>query len=201
MNYKELTEQELLGLLIGEKKEEFVAEHLMETFDNLPDLLLHAAEEELLQVKGIGPSRVKQLLAVSELIRRLNSTPKTIKAIKSPFDVQEACRDMRYLKKEHFRIILLNTKNHIISMDDVSIGTLNASLVHPREVFILAVKKAVSSIVLVHNHPSGDPYPSQEDLLITKRLIESGNILGIKIIDHVVIGDGSFYSFNEHGQI
>lgn len=201
MNYKELTEQELLGLLIGEKKEEFVADHLMASFDSLPDLLLHAAEEELLQVKGIGPSRVKQLLAVSELIKRLNRASKPLKAIKSPYDVQEACKDMRYLKKEHFRIILLNTKNHIIAMDDVSVGTLNASLVHPREVFSLAVKKVAASVILVHNHPSGDPAPSQEDLQITKRLVDAGNIIGIKVIDHIVIGDSVFYSFNEHGNL
>ena len=110
-NYKELTEKELLGLLINEKKEEFVTEHLLESFDSLQELLIHAAEEELLQIKGIGPRRVKQLLAVSELIRRVNSTAKSIKSIKSPSDVQEVCKDMRYLKKEHFRVIMLDRKS------------------------------------------------------------------------------------------
>lgn len=201
MNYKEYSEKELISLLIGEKKEEFVADQLLQTFGNLPDLLLHTTEEELLQIKGVGPSRVKQLLAVSELLNRLNRVPKSIKSIKSPFDVQEACIDMKYLKKEHFRIILLNTKNHILAIEDISIGTLNASLVHPREVFSLAIKKAAASIIVVHNHPSGDPNPSKEDLNITKRLVDAGGIIGINVLDHIIIGNSGFYSFKEHDMI
>ena len=105
--------------------------------------------------------------------------------------------DMRYLKKEYFRILLLDVKNQILAKEDISIGNLNSSLVHPREVFHSAVKKSASSILLVHNHPSGNPEPSDNDLEITKRLVMAGEILGISVLDHLIIGDGRYVSLKE----
>ena len=108
---------------------------------------------------------------------------------------------MRYLKKEVFKGILLNTKNHVLKSTNISIGSLNSSIVHPREAFSDAMKCGISSIIFAHNHPSGDTEPSKEDIEITKRLVEAGEILGIKVLDHIIIGDGRFLSLKERGWI
>ena len=107
--------------------------------------------------------------------------------------------EMRYLDREHFRAILLNTKNHVLRVETIGIGTLNSTAVHPREVFKLAVKYSAAAIILVHNHPSGDPTLSRDDLEVTKRLVEVGKVLGIDILDHIIIGDGKFVSLKEKG--
>jgi DNA repair protein RadC len=107
--------------------------------------------------------------------------------------------DMRYLKKEHLKVVFLNTKNIVIDSKDISIGSLNASVVHPREIYSEAIRKSSSSIVICHNHPSGDPAPSQEDINITKRLFEVGKIIGIDLLDHIIIGDNCFVSLKEKG--
>jgi DNA repair protein RadC len=103
--------------------------------------------------------------------------------------------------KEHFKLIILNTRNKIITITHVSTGTLSASLVHPREVFRDAIRHSASSVVLVHNHPSGDPEPSEEDLRITRRLVDAGKIIGIDVLDHIIIGKDTFRSFKEKGLI
>jgi DNA repair protein RadC len=108
---------------------------------------------------------------------------------------------MRFLKKEHLRVIMLNTKNCVISTEDVSVGSLNASIVHPREVFCEAIRKHAASIIICHNHPSGDPTPSNEDISITKRLKECGKIIGIELLDHLIIGDGIFISLKDKGVV
>ena len=107
--------------------------------------------------------------------------------------------EMRYLEKEHFKTILLNIKNHVISIEDISIGSLNSSIVHPREVFKPAIRRSSASILLVHNHPSGDPTPSREDIEVTARLVEAGKILGINVLDHVIIGSNAIISLKEKG--
>lgn len=107
--------------------------------------------------------------------------------------------ELRYKKKEYFKVLLLNTKNHVISREEVSVGSLNASIVHPREIFAVPLRKSAASVILVHNHPSGDPSPSQEDLEVTRRLVDAGSILGIAVRDHIIIGDGCFFSFKEKG--
>jgi DNA repair protein RadC len=158
--------------------------------------------EELRKAKGIGRVKALQIKAVMELSKRvsaslINSNKVTIK---SPSDVGTLLmEEMRHLKKEVFKVILLNTKNHIIKYLNVSIGSLNASIVHPREVFSEAVKAGCSGMLLVHNHPSGDPEPSREDIETTQRLVNAGNILGIKVLDHVIIGDGRYISLKEQG--
>lgn len=157
--------------------------------------------QELMTIEGIGKCKAAQILASVELGKRTVSCSSTYKyKICSPNDVSNLLMEnMRHLKKEHFRVLLLDTKNQIISMENISIGDLNSSIVHPREVFKMAIKKSSASMILVHNHPSGDPKPSKEDVSITNRLIECGKILGINVLDHVIIGNGRYISFKEKG--
>ena len=165
----------------------------------LPDYTL----EELQEIKGIGLAKAVQIQAALELGKRMSSTlrPENL-LLSSPQEVAGfLMEEMRYYRKEYFKIILLNTKNHIISVEDISIGSLNSSIVHPREIFNLPVKKSAASIILVHNHPSGDPSPSREDLEVTKRLVEAGILLGINVLDHIIVGEGKFLSFKEKGLI
>jgi DNA repair protein RadC len=165
--------------------------------------LLHDLSlEELRSVKGIGKVKALQIKAVMELTKRMSSATvignKLV--ISTPNDVSRLLmEEMRYLKKEVFKIILLNTKNHVLKTLDISVGSLNSSIVHPREVFSEAVKAGCSGILLVHNHPSGDPEPSREDADTTERLVKAGAILGIKVLDHVIIGDGRYISLKEKG--
>ena len=156
---------------------------------------------DLKQVKGIGEVKATQVLALAELATRFNSFKSGEEHIvSSPKDVSNyMMRQMKGLKKEYFKLIMLNTKNIIISVKDISIGNLNSSIVHPREVFIEAIKLSSASVILCHNHPSGDPTPSKEDILITKRLKECGTLLGIEVLDHIIIGNETYISLKEKG--
>ncbi|WP_313164455.1 DNA repair protein RadC [Sedimentibacter sp.] len=152
--------------------------------------------------KGISDAKAAQLMALSELSKRISTLKIERIKISSPSDAAVVMmEEMRYYKKEYFKIILLDTKNNITKISEISIGSLNSSIVHPREVFSEAVINSASSIILVHNHPSGESEPSHEDIVLTNRLDECGKILGIKILDHIIIGDGVFYSFKEEGLI
>lgn len=198
LNYKMLSNEELLKMLIMEKEGENVVEELLAQFTSLPDILLDADEIELMSVKGVGSKRVQQIKAVGELSRRLYRKSTNGYKITHPKDAADlVLPEMRFLKKEYLRVIMLNTKNCVISTEDVSIGSLNSSIVHPREVFCEAIRKHAASIIICHNHPSGDPTPSNEDISITKRLKECGKIIGIELLDHLIIGDGIFISLKE----
>ena len=159
--------------------------------------------EELCEIKGVGLAKASQIIAAVELGKRIALTSKTNNyKIRTPDDVNNLLmEEMRYLKKEHFNIILLNTKNEVIAVENISIGSLNASIVHPREVFVRAIKRNSSSIILEHNHPSGDPQPSNEDISITKRLIEAGKLIGIEVLDHIIIGDNVYISLKERNMM
>jgi DNA repair protein RadC len=159
--------------------------------------------EEFAALPGIGKSKAIRLTAVFELSRRLSTQISAEKPIvKTPDDAAALVMDeMRHLDREHFRVLLLNTKNSVIEIDKVSVGTLNESLIHPREVFRNAIKKGAKSIILVHNHPSGDPTPSTNDIEITKKLFEAGKIISIEVLDHIIIGDGRFVSLKAKGVI
>ena len=161
--------------------------------------LSHVTVEELTKIKGIGQCKAAQIIAAIELGKRLSSSSGDDKLkVDSPLVIAELLmEEMRYLTKEHFKIAILDTKNQIISIENISIGNLNASIVHPREVFNIAIKRSANSIILVHNHPSGDPTPSTEDINITHRLIDAGNIIGIKVLDHIIIGDNKYISFKQ----
>lgn len=200
VNYEELTDKELLGILINEKKGENVSENIFQEFITLPEILLNSAEEELIKIKGIGYKRILQIKACYELAKRLQQKEsREKKIIKSSRDVSDLLMfEMRYLKRELFKIILLDTKNTVICIETISIGSLNASIVHPREVFNLPLRRSANAVIFVHNHPSGCTEPSVEDIATTNRLLEAGNILGIKVLDHIIIGDGNFLSFKEH---
>lgn len=156
--------------------------------------------EKFKSYKGINDVKAAQLMAVAELSKRISTLKIEKIKISSPSDAAVVLmEEMRYYKKEYFKIILLDTKNNIKRVSEISVGSLNSSIVHPREVFSEAVVNQASSIILVHNHPSGESEPSHEDIILTNRLDECGKILGIKVLDHIIIGDGVFYSFKEEG--
>jgi DNA repair protein RadC len=159
--------------------------------------------ELLLGFHGISHAKAAQLMAAVELGKRVSRLDYDDRfKVTSPQDIANyLMEDMRYLKKEHFKIIILDTKNKVLDVCTISIGSLNSSIVHPREVFHEAVKKSAASILLVHNHPSGETQPSREDINITKRLIEAGELMGIKVLDHIIIGDGVYLSFKEENII
>ncbi len=165
--------------------------------------LANCTVEELREIKGIGESKACQIIAAVELGNRLSRSQLELKkTIKSPKDVIDIfINDMRFLEKEHFKVVFLNTKNEIIAFETISIGSLNASIVHPREVFNRAIKKSSAAVILLHNHPSGNPEPSKEDINITRRLIEAGKIIGIEVLDHIIIGDGDYFSLKENSLI
>ncbi len=199
-----LSAQELLALIIGrgvsKKSVMNIAQELLVKFGNIK-AISEATIEELSQIKGIGFAKAAQIKACFELGKRQDLEPE-IKDfdIKDPQSVVKAIRaSIKDKAKEHFKLILLNTRNKIIGISTVSIGSLNASIVHPREVFKDAIMHNAYSVVLAHNHPSGDPEPSEDDLTITKRLTEAGKILGIEVIDHIIITKTGFFSFKEKG--
>lgn len=196
-----LTDAELLAIIIrtGSRSETSVslAQRILkkEQLTSMIDISI----EELKTVKGVGRVKAIQIKATLELGKRLVYFRKTDKVyIKTPQDVSDfLMEDMRFLNKEHVKTLLLTTKNELIKVVDISIGSLNSSIVHPREVYNEAVKCRCASIILVHNHPSGDAAPSTEDISITKRISDAGKILGIELLDHIIIGDKVFTSLKE----
>lgn len=199
-----LSHAELLAILLrtGTRRESAItiAQRILGQSGGLRGLA-DSGVEELVEIKGVGPAKAVQLKAAIELGRRMSASrlSETV-VIRSPQDAAELLTEqLRYLQKEHFVCLFLNTKNHVIAQETLSIGSLNASIVHPREVFRAAIKYSSASIVCAHNHPSGDPSPSPEDIAITKRLVESGQIIGIDVLDHIVVGDGRFVSLKEQG--
>ncbi len=153
--------------------------------------------EELTGVQGVGPERARKLLASAEIGRRLWSEPSEAPLVRGPETVFDLCRDIRTANREHFVGFYLNSRNMVLRREIISIGSLNASIVHPREVFHPAIAVSAASLILAHNHPSGDPTPSEEDLAITRRLVEAGRIIGIDVLDHVVVAKEAYASFKE----
>ena len=159
------------------------------------DKLFDCSLKELQKIKGIGPSKAMQVLAMAELGKRYNQSKNPIKKISCAEDVFDYFHErLKDKKEEHFYILMLNTQNIIIGEQLISKGILDASIIHPREVFKPAIRNSASKIILVHNHPSGDPNPSVEDEEITRRLIEAGEGLGIKVVDGVIIGKDKWES-------
>lgn len=158
---------------------------------------------ELAQIHGLGKAKSAELKAALELGRRSVSVdPMSRPVVNSPQDVAHmVMEEMRHLDREHFRVLSLSTKNHVLGISPISIGSLNSSLVHPRECFKEAIRRNSNAIILLHNHPSGDPTPSKEDIEVTRRLADGGKILGIEVLDHVVIGDNRYVSLKERGVI
>jgi DNA repair protein RadC len=195
------TIKNLFAQTLSERPGSYIVEELFSRFPSIADLM-SVTEQELMQIKGIGKVRAKQILAALELAKKLNVPEQTPYIIRSPRDVaQLLIPEMRYLQVEHVVALFLNTKNGVIAQETIYIGGLFSSILHPRELFKAGIKRSCASIIVVHNHPSGNPTPSPEDIQITKRLVESGNIIGIDVLDHVIIGGDQFYSLKEHGLI
>ncbi|MEO0083668.1 MAG: DNA repair protein RadC [candidate division WOR-3 bacterium] len=198
-----LSAQELLAIIIGRGSPKQsvmkIAQELLTTFGSIK-AISNATIEQLDAVTGIGPAKAMQIKACFELAKRKNLEPENNQDayIETPKDVVNIIsKELADKTKEHFKIIMLNTRNKVIGVSGISIGTLNASLVHPREVFKAAIDHCSASIILVHNHPSGDPEPSDDDLIMTKRLVDSGKLVGIEVIDHIIIGKNGYYSFKD----
>jgi DNA repair protein RadC len=199
-----LSSQELLALVIGRgipgKSAIHIAQELLTRFGSVQGVS-RATVEELSGVRGIGPAKAAQLSAAFELGRRQDLEPDVGQySIKDPESLVKAMRKgIQDKAKEHFMLVLLNTRNKVIAIRTISVGTLNASLVHPREVFKDALMHSASSIILVHNHPSDDPEPSDDDLTLTRRLKDAGRLMGIEVLDHIIITRSGYTSFKEKG--
>ena len=162
--------------------------------------LASVAYDELRKISGLGPAKACEILACFELGRRLLKG-KVSSLFLKPEDVWKELKDIRGLKKEHFVIFYLDSRNQEIKREIISVGSLNANLVHPREVFEPAVKNLAAQVILAHNHPSGNPEPSRDDLEINRRLVEAGKILGIEVIDHIIVTRTGYLSFKEKNLI
>ena len=199
---EKLSNSELLAILLGSgKKGENVVElagKILKRFraDRLPYL----AFDELKDYPGLGPAKSCEIVACFELGKRLLKGKKARIYLK-PKEIWEELKDIRDNKKEHFVIFYLDSRNQEIKREIISIGSLNANLVHPREVFEPAVRNLAAQIILAHNHPSGSLEPSEDDLAITKRLVEAGKIMGIDVIDHIIVVKNGFLSFKEKNLI
>ncbi|WP_175477756.1 RadC family protein [Halobacillus alkaliphilus] len=201
-----LSNQELLAILLGSgtKRESVMdlAQRLLIHFEGIL-LLKDASLEELTAIRGIGVAKAVLIMSAIEIGKRMQQMkPVERYMIRSPEDGADfVMEEMRDLKQEHFICLFLNTKNQVLHRQTIFIGSLNASIVHPREVFKEAVKRSAASIICAHNHPSGDPTPSQEDIQVTRRLQECGKMIGIELLDHLVIGDQKFISLKEKGYL
>lgn len=199
---KYLTTAELLALIIrtGTKKRTAVelAQKLLSFYGGLEGLQ-DLSCEELKKIKGIGTAKAAQINAVTELSRRISALSNEKRdLVSNPIQAADfLAGEMRFLKQEVLRVILLDVKNKVIAAPEISRGGLSSSIVHPREVFKEAIRRSSAAMILVHNHPSGDPTPSADDLSITKKLVKTGKIIGIEVIDHIIIAGDKYLSFKE----
>ncbi|EFI83556.1 RadC family protein [Listeria grayi] len=202
----QLTITELLAILLetGTKEDSVLslANKIILKYKSLGDIK-DLTIEELRSINGIGLAKATKIMAAIEIGKRIclqSESEKNNIAIRSPQDaVSIVLPELAFLFQEHFHCVLLNTRNQIVHRQTIFIGSLNASIVHPREVYGLAVRKSAAQIMCFHNHPSGDPTPSPEDIQVTKNLAKAGDIIGIPLIDHIIIGKGSFTSLKEQG--
>ena len=197
-----ITLEELIAVILRVAPDSHAVKEITARY-NTARSLHQASKEELMAITGISGSKATQLKAAMELGLRIATAPHDNKqSLTSPSDVyQLLLPKLQFLDREHFLVVLVNTKNRVITIDTVSIGALSSSIVHPREVFKNAIKVSAAAIILAHNHPSGDPTPSREDLEVTKRIVQAGEIIGIRVLDHIVIGDSGFFSFKEKGLV
>jgi len=200
-----MSAQEILALIIGRgisgESVMVTAQRLLGRFGNLKGLAA-ASLEELSGVRGIGLAKAAQLKAAFELASRVESyADKAVKpVIKTPDDVAEVVRSkLKGKKKEYFLALLLDTRNQLIRLAEISVGSLDGSIVHPREVFKEALAASAAAVVFVHNHPSGDTEASEDDVSLTRRLTEAGKIMGVEVLDHIIIGDGKHLSLKREG--
>jgi DNA repair protein RadC len=200
-----LSAQEILALILGRgvagESVTVTSQRLLSRFGNLKGIS-EASIEELSEIKGIGLAKASQIKAAFELAKRLEASTDTEKkpVIKTPEDVMELLGSrLREKKREYFLAVLLDTRGRLIKTSEISIGSLDSSIVHPREAFKDAVSASAASVIFVHNHPSGEPEPSEDDIRLTRRLAESGEIIGIAVLDHVIIGNREIKSLKREG--
>ena len=200
-----LKDDELLAILLRTGREGKnvleVAKQILRKYSK--KRLFKMKYEDLSKIKGIGPAKACIILASQELVKRaLKIQDETLPIIHSVKDIVAQAVYLRDRTREHLMTIYLNARNEMVwKKQSTFIGTLNANIVHPREIFAEALKQNAASVILVHNHPSGDPEPSEDDLEITKRLIEAGKIMGIDVLDHIIITKSKVFSFKEKGLI
>lgn len=198
-----LSPAELLAIVIGTgiagASALDIGTRLLRHFGSLAGLA-GASVEEVQAIPGMGEAKALQVLAALELGRRLLEPAPARRVVRSAADVAAVCAPMRRLDREHFRVILLNTRHEILDVVDVSVGGLASAPVHPREVFKEAIRRSAASVILVHNHPSGHPEPSRDDVMITEQLRAAGRLVGIEVLDHLIIGERTYTSLREQRQ-
>ena len=196
--FSELSDEELLSTFIPKD----VANKLMKEYQSIYGVVMNTAEIDTKNLRGFSKNKLDKIACIKEIIYRINmEKSKALTQISSPNDVLTYFKDMEDLRQEEIRLIILNTKNKIIAHKTISKGTVNASIVTPREIFFPAIKMMASSIILAHNHPSADVTPSSEDKNITEIVARSGKLINIKLLDHIIIGKNKIYSFKEAGLI
>lgn len=200
-----LSIQELIALILGRgiagESVTVTSQRLLSRFGDVKGLS-EASLEELSEVRGIGLAKASQIKAAFELAKRVDIAGSSGKksVVTTPEDINELLgKTLKDKKREHFLVVLLDTRGHHIKTAEISIGSLDSSIVHPREVFKEALSASAASVIFVHNHPSGDPSPSEDDIKLTKRLIKAGEIMGIDVLDHIIIGDDNFTSLKREG--
>lgn len=204
-----LTDSELLAVLLrtgtrGENALQLADKILHPVFSQKGVLNLHQwTYEQLMQIKGIGKVKAIQILCLAELSRRLaKATAQEGLNFSNPASIARYyMEDLRHANQEQMKLLLLNTKSRLIGETDISKGTVNSAVISQRELFVEALLKNAVSIVLLHNHPSGDPTPSKADVLITRRIQEAGRLIGVELLDHIVIGDNCYVSLREKGLV
>ena len=200
-----LSTYELLAIILGNgirgESVLLLAQKVLKAFGSLKGLS-QASVEELSAIKGIGLARAVQIRAIFELGKRIEQNQNEKIVISNPADVAKIVGPrLNHKQKEHFLILSLGTRNTVKKISEITVGILDSSLIHPREVFKEAIQSLASSIILVHNHPSGDPNPSEADIEITKKMVKTGSIIGIKVLDHVITAGQEVYSFQENGLV
>ena len=208
MDYKDLSnlsnnnDAELLSIILGTKPE--IIKEAIAEYNSVPNFINNYSVKDILKIKGLGKGTITKLEALWELYNRFSINKKLEKnyIISKPEDIYDLVKDdMKYFEQEHFRILMLNTKNIVINIKDIFIGASNSSVIETRKVFKEALKYNAKNITICHNHPSGDPDPSKEDVNISLRIKEAGKIIGIDLLDHIIIGDNRFVSLKYKGII
>ena len=208
MDYKDLSnlsnnnDTELLSIILGTKPE--IIKEAIAEYNSVPNFINNYSVKDILKIKGLGKGTITKLEALWELYNRFSINKKLEKnyIISKPEDIYDLVKDdMKYFEQEHFRILMLNTKNILINIKDIFIGASDSSVIETRKVFKEALKYNAKNIAICHNHPSGDPDPSKEDVNISLRIKEAGKIIGIDLLDHIIIGDNRFISLKYKGVI